>query len=388
LPDVREHRRQVRLDSGSGPPQKAMPAAKEMREWFMNDDYLWDGSGEPDPEVQKLESALGKLRHNRRAPEFPEMTVSVRAVERPGWLTALRPRLKAAAFACAAILVIVAASLILSRNKPVPVERSEWNVTNMEGAARVGGQTMSAAGTENLGVGQLLETDNASKATIHADETGEIEVAPGTRLRLVKSISGIKQVELERGTIHATIWAEPGKFVVDTPSATAVDMGCVYTLHVDDSGDGLLHTTLGWVGFKLGAREAFIPAGAACMTRKKTGPGTPYFEDAPEPFRSALAKLDLRDTNDEDRAAALQVMLTQSRKRDALTLWHLLSRVPDSDRGRVYDRLAQLVDPPAGVKREGILRLDPQMLDLWWNELGLGDVSLWRHWERAWTQKK
>jgi hypothetical protein len=124
------------------------------------------------------------------------------------------------------------------------------------------------------------------------------------------------------------------------------------------------------------------------MTRKKTGPGTPYFEDAPEPFRSALAKLDLRDTNDEDRAAALQVMLTQSRKRDALTLWHLLSRVPDSDRGRVYDRLAQLVDPPAGVKREGILRLDPQMLDLWWNELGLGDVSLWRHWERAWTQKK
>jgi hypothetical protein len=355
----------------------------------MNDDYLWDGSGGPDPEVQKLESALGKLRHNRPAPEFPENAVPVRAVERPGWLTALRPRLKAAAFAWAAILVIVAASLILARNKPVPVERSEWNVTNMEGAARVGGQTISAAGgAENLGVGQLLETDNASKVSIHADETGEIDVAPGTRLRLVKSSSGIKRVELERGTIHATIWAEPGKFVVDTPSATAVDLGCVYTLHVDDSGDGLLRTTLGWVGFKLGDHEAFIPAGAACATRKKTGPSTPYFEDASETLRSALAKLDLGNSSDEVRADALQVVLTQSRKRDALTLWHLLSRVPDSDRGRVFDRLAQLVSPPSGVTREGILRLDPQMLDLWWNELGLGDVSLWRHWEREWSQKK
>lgn len=355
----------------------------------MNDDYLWDGSGEPDPEVQKLESALGKLRHNRPAPEFPAITAPGQAVERPRILTALRPRLKAAAFAWAAILLLVAASLFLSRGKPSPVEPSEWNVTNMEGAARVAGQAIGAkGGTENLGVGQLLETDNASKASIHADETGEIELAPGTRLRLLKSSSGVKRVELERGTIHATIWAEPGKFVVDTPSATAVDLGCVYTLHVDDSGDGLLRTTLGWVGFKLGDREAFIPAGAACATRKKTGPGTPYFEDASEAFRDSLAKLDPGSSTAEERAAALQVVLVQSRKRDALTLWHLLSRVPDSDRGRVYDRLAQLVAPPSGVTRDGILRLDPQMLDSWWDELGFGDVSLWRHWERSWAQEK
>ncbi|MGH9887947.1 MAG: hypothetical protein ACREBE_20610, partial [bacterium] len=28
-----------------------------------NDDYLWDRSGEPDPEVQHLEEALEPLRH-------------------------------------------------------------------------------------------------------------------------------------------------------------------------------------------------------------------------------------------------------------------------------------------------------------------------------------
>ena len=28
---------------------------------IMNEDYLWDGSGEPDPEIQKLENTLGRF---------------------------------------------------------------------------------------------------------------------------------------------------------------------------------------------------------------------------------------------------------------------------------------------------------------------------------------
>jgi len=32
----------------------------------MNDDYLWDKSGEPDPQIQELESILGSLRYQPR----------------------------------------------------------------------------------------------------------------------------------------------------------------------------------------------------------------------------------------------------------------------------------------------------------------------------------
>jgi hypothetical protein len=156
---------------------------------------------------------------------------------------------------------------------------------------------------------------------------------------------------------------------------------------VDDSGNGLLQTTLGWVGFKLADHEAFIPAGAACSTKSKTGPGTPYFEDATEAFRSAVSRFDLATSTPDEKVAALQVILAQARKRDALTLWHLLSRVDQAQRGMVYDRLAHFVPAPAGVSREGILRLDQNMLDLWWNQLGYGDVGLWRHWERSWPSK-
>jgi hypothetical protein len=37
----------------------------------MNDDYLWDRTGEPDPEIQRLEQILGTLRYQPRPLELP-----------------------------------------------------------------------------------------------------------------------------------------------------------------------------------------------------------------------------------------------------------------------------------------------------------------------------
>jgi hypothetical protein len=156
-------------------------------------------------------------------------------------------------------------------------------------------------------------------------------------------------------------------------------------LQVDDSGAGMVRTSVGWVGFKLNGHESFIPAGAACATRPKVGPGTPYSEDASAEFRSALTRFDFEDTTSQQRSQDVAIVLSEARNRDALTLWHLLVRVDDEQRVLVYDRLNRFVPPPATVTKEGILRLDQPMLDLWWNELGFDDISVWRHWERSWA---
>ena len=37
----------------------------------MNDDYLWEKTGEPDPEIQQLENILGELRYQPRPLEIP-----------------------------------------------------------------------------------------------------------------------------------------------------------------------------------------------------------------------------------------------------------------------------------------------------------------------------
>jgi len=159
----------------------------------------------------------------------------------------------------------------------------------------------------------------------------------------------------------------------------------MYTLRIEENGNGLLRTTLGWVGFQSNGHESLIPAGAAAATYAESGPGLPFFEDASKEFRSAVSQFDSAKEGSAQRFAAQQVILGEARARDGLTLWHLLSRVSEVDRQAVFERLSMLIAPPASVTREGILRLDRAMLDSWWNALDLGDIGLWRHWERSWT---
>lgn len=345
-----------------------------------DDAYLWDGSGAPDPEIQRLETLLGKLRQDRPAPEFPEFVPDRRWAFFPRRIR-LFPLLATAAAAC-----IVAVGLLEYPKRPVPITVAGWDVSRLAGTPRIERKNIGGKhGASRLGVGQMLETDDQSRASLQAEGIGKIEMEPSTRLRLLTMGAGLKQIALDRGTIHAYIWAPAGEFVVDTPSAVTVDLGCAYTLQVDDSGAGLVRTSLGWVGFKLNGHESFIPAGAACSTKPQVGPGTPYFEDASSEFRAALARFDFEDSTPQQRAEDLAVILSQSRQRDALTLWHLLARVDEGQRVLVYDRLAEFAPPPASVTKEGILRLDQPMLDLWWNALGFDDISVWRHWERSWS---
>jgi len=351
----------------------------------MKDDYLWDGSGEPDPEIQKLETALGRYRHNQPAPVFDRLR-EIHPVKQRWSFFSVRWSYQLGAVA--AIVLLAAAVFLVLRSRPPRYAGPSWDVARLEGTPQVGRHSLGEkSGLGKLGIGETLVTDSSSRATITLDETGRVEVDADSRLRVLTNGPGRKRLSLERGTIHATIWAPPGEFVVDTPSAVAVDLGCVYILHVDDSGAGLLRTTMGWVGFKLNGHESFIPAGAICQTRPKIGPGTPYFEEATASFRDALSKFDFASTTSGERSALLGIILADARKNDALTLWHLLSRVSDADRPGVYDRLASLAPPPAGVTREGILRLDRSMLDAWWNSRGFGNIDLWRTYEHDWSQR-
>jgi hypothetical protein len=199
---------------------------------------------------------------------------------------------------------------------------------------------------------------------------------------LIGSRAGDHRLQLVRGTLHATILAPPGQFAVETASSTAVDLGCAYTLTVDEEGAGLVTVTLGWVGFEWRGRESFIPAGFSGQTRPAVGPGTPYHIDSSAAFRRALETLDFR-SGAPDTAAAVSLVLNESLERDEVTLWHLLTRVPVGERDRVFDGLARFVAPPAGVTREGVRAGRRDMLDQWWDALGLGTASWWRTWKQA-----
>lgn len=320
-----------------------------MSDWRIDPDYLWSREG-ADPEVARLEALLAGHRLAAPVPPLPAapmvrgQTVDVRV----GW-----PRVAAAA---AAVALAGLAALLGHRRG------AAWEVEALVGSPQIGGAMLT--GTGSLAPGEWLRTDGKSSALLKVADLGEVRIEPRTTLRIGPAPGSQRRLDLREGAIEARISAPPRLFIVDTPGARAVDMGCEYRLEMAADGSGTLRVFLGWVYLEHGGVESRVPMdGGECLIRPGTGPGTPFFDDAPAVFRAALASFD------GGRASALRETLAAARTRDALSLWHLLSRTAGADRGAVYDRLAALKGVPVGLRREDILALDRRALDAWWDAM-------------------
>ncbi len=263
-------------------------------------------------------------------------------------------------WAFAAILLLLVGGVVYWRlHRPEP----RWDIARLDGAPSVGAKALSGAG--HIRAGEWIETDARSRANLKVGEIGFLEVEPNTRVRVVTERSNEHRLALARGEIHATISAPPKLFFVDTASGTAVDLGCEYSLNTDEDGSGVLRVTKGWVSFQWKGLESLVPAGASCRTRARAGPGIPYFDDAPESFKQAVDNFGFVKSID----GGLGTILSGARARDTLTLWHLLSRADVAQRALVYDRIAELTPVPAGISRDLALKLDPDTLRRWKDEL-------------------
>ena len=232
-----------------------------------------------------------------------------------------------------------------------------WQFEAISGTPTVG----AASGANRLAVGDFLETDAKSRARITVANIGNVEIQPNSRVKLVGTNPNEHRLSLEHGVLQAQISAPPRLFIVDTPSAVAVDLGCEYTLEVDGAGNSHLTVTKGFVALERGGRESIVPAGAMCITKRGKGLGTPFSADTTDKFRAALERFDFSGGG----SRSVQAMLDNRGFYDMISLWHLLSRVQKTDREKIFDALADYVKPPADVTRGGILVLDKKMLAAW-----------------------
>ena len=339
----------------------------------MDEEYLWDRTGPPDEEVARLETLLAHYAAPPPAEWQPLALPIVHASAEPSvpWRTW---------FAAAALALISFGTVWLTPRPEMPAD--PWRVARVEGMPTIAAAPL--ARHSRVVPGRWLETDARSSAVVFVGRIGRLEVDPDSRLRLLTASAGEHRAELVSGTIHAQIWAPPGQFVIDTPSATAIDLGCAYTLTMDQHGVGLITVEGGWVGFEHHGREAFIPAGATGRTYPGRGPGTPTYTEASAALRAAVDTIDQAD-GAAAQAAPLETVLREARSEDALTLWHLIDRVDATLAPLVVDRLQSLVPMPDGVTRDGILGGSRDMRDAWWSALGLGTADWWRTWRQKWN---
>jgi hypothetical protein len=337
----------------------------------MTDDYLWHRKGE-DPDIAALERQLGGLAYRGELPnQLPAQLPALLPPQLP------RPR-RGLWLAAAAVLLATVGALIATQPivrepiavvtppptpapapvvAPAPAKPHGWALSGVVGETRCDGASTGAAC--QLDVGETIEAD--ARLHLAVADIGSMELEPHTRLGLLATGANEHRLKLERGTIHATVVAPPRLLVVETAATTAVDLGCSYTLSVDEQGAGFLEVDTGWVALEVPGRAVHVPAGARAETRPGRGPGVPYFTDAPDRVKSAAQTLSFATgPNSQLLAAALKA----ARPRDSLSLWHLLPQVTPAERAKIIKRIAVLVpDTPADLRTDDLLRLDPDALE-------------------------
>ena len=325
----------------------------------MKDDYLWDRSGAPDPEIEHLERLLGRFKHDAplRAVQFHR--------RKSTWLAA-----------AAMIALCIVGAYLFRLHWP---DGRPWAIETVDGTPTVNGEPVQRH--DRLGIGDTLVTDSKSRVTVRIARVGELEIQPGSELELIATSRGRHRIDLRRGTINARVWAPPFTFAVRTPAGLASDIGCAFTLRYGQDA-GLLRVTSGWVDFDGDTRSSLVPEGAMSELRRELGPGTPYWHDAPAALREALRAFDRTGSTLD-----LKRVLAATRPRDAMTVQHLLERARPEHRAALYDHLAKIAPPPRGVTREGVLERDQRMLGVWRESMGLGGVKKWWvHWRDAFPE--
>jgi hypothetical protein len=320
------------------------------------DQYLWDRTGTPDPEVVRLESLLEPLRQPDERFQIPPNSAAPRTrhfLARRGTLAAL-----------AAAVALGAGMAWYMLNRP---RSATWNVETIAGAPAIGARRI--ADQSGLRIGQWLVTDAASTARVAVPGIGTVTVQPDSRIRVLGSSRTEHRMELDRGGIHAFITAPPRIFLVQTPAAVAVDLGCAYDLSVQEDRSTLLRVTLGWVELERDGNVVKVPRGAACRTELGKPPGIPYFEDASEDFLKALKRWEATQ-----ESSTIGQIARSARVRDSLSLWDLMNRLPPGkDRTTIHNSLVDRVPFPPDVSERSILAGDPDSLQRWREEV-----------ERAW----
>lgn len=303
----------------------------------MSDEYLWDKTGR-DEEIERLERALSPYAFDARraAPPPP--------VRHPGRLILA----VAAPLAAAALLLV----LLVPRTEPLP-------------------PASPAPPADLLAAGEWMHCAT-DRREIDVDGQGRVVVDPGTRVKILVRRPDLFKLRLEEGSILAIIStdARPRYFQVETPAATCVDLGCKYTLAVDEGGRTTVRVVTGRVGLADGTREVYVRMGATGRAIPGRGAGLPWMDDAPEALRKAIDAFDARPPGSR-AAEAKAVCDAATRERDSLTVWNFLQD-PEEEvalHGALW--LQKHFGTPPGVEPlRGCRKLTAVEIERWKKHLG------------------
>ena len=322
-----------------------------------DDDYLWDKRGDADPDVARLEGLLSPLAHT--AP-LDEVRMRRKRSRMPFIMIGM------VAVAAAMVLVIVwpRGETAPPENYACGVHASGFAFTARGGTVACGGSAVPAG---VLPVGGTLDT-GAHEAELAIADIGSAQLSPKTRVRLDATSTERHQLYLERGKMHAFVSAPPRLFAVGTPNGQVTDLGCAYTLEIDDAGAGSIEVDSGMVELEVAnGRVVVVPAGASARLLPGRRASLPLAKGANAQLVAAVGDYHAGVANARER------VLATAQPSDAITIANLARITSSGERRSVLDRLAELTKPPQDMSVDDIEQLD--LLDMWFDEIVFAHIA-------------
>ena len=265
-------------------------------------------------------------------------------------------------------LGVTLAFIIFDQSSP-----SFWTVERISGYPVIESKVL--ADEDVINFGEKLFTDSESRARLKVGTIGEIDIDPGSEVQIIETNSSEHKLILSKGKISARTWVTPKFFSIKTPSAVVKDLGCIYYLSVNEKSLTTLNVKSGWVLMENNNRKSLLPEETSCYSDITKGVGTPFSNNATNLFKESLYKLNFENGS----AAELEIVLSESRKEDLVSMVHLLKSLDEESRGKIYDRIAILFKLPQRITREGIIKGDKNMMGRLWTELGAGSISMYQN---------
>jgi len=243
-------------------------------------------------------------------------------------------------------------------------DTTQWKIVSNSGTPQINYKIIT--GNTKINIGDKVQTDDITKATLELPNVGKIVVLENTAIeRLNKRYSA----KLISGRIIINTDGAKEFLSINTSQATIneFNLGTEYILESDGDGYSRIELIDGWLQVIFREFEITFPQDYILKIFRSAGVGLPFHKSSTFEFITLLENYMFGRKSD----VTLDMIIESSSENDGITLWNLLRIVEPDQRQPVYDKLFELYPHSDEIEIEDILNHDENTLYVWLEQIRL-----------------
>lgn len=238
-----------------------------------------------------------------------------------------------------------------------------WNLKQEYGTYQI---TPSSSNKQTLDEQETLTTLDSSKVDVIVPNAGKLELRSFSSLQLIKGTDTDNIALLTSGRVDAYCKIDAPRLTIKTRPVDVIARGGDFSVMLDDVGNVNVRTQNGLALLSNEIEELLLIQDHNCKILSDGNIGIPYHVNSD----TALVQLILEASFNKNIPVDLDKLLSLVTPLDGITLLYLIKEAKNpADRLTIFLKLNEFYPVPSGVTQDGIINLNPDMFDLWRNEI-------------------